>query len=995
MGQNLKKMLIVLLAAVVAFGSLFAACNSPAAPVTEETDEPTAEPSPTPEPRDVSNDTPIAASMVYANEMANDVQGFYTSAKRSEYVLKNNTMQLTQELMADGAKGISEFAGANGQVYFTTPMQTYVKDTGGNEWTVANALGSGRINTTRLGYYYYESHMRDLGLGMGGEAAFDSVTEVKDLKTKWVAHDGTLEEGSGGSAVFTVGSIHDPYFVIRSFNVPAEKVNAVEVTLSIKGSSSSVEMFIDDGSDYNQAQSMKFTVIADNSPHTYLLDISAIQSGGALQGVRLDIGENIGDVITLSSLRIVKTRSETPALKVEQTYHVFPEKMHQEYRVVATDLVENVSEMGMVWKVDKSTVSALSIKDAGGTHSDTNIDPDTVEYVAFDFTDAGVCGIIIPNDADYAGRVTVTEENGMYVVRQQYTGKLSLKAKRDAKVANRLYNDSTHSFDGIDREAWLERNPLTADNFTVTETNSSTRFKYYDAVRGVYMFNLKGTSFSTAYIAKNRNKYFSADITVNNDASDRIIYFNFSADSECLECGALLDGNGVLVPIPLEVCKNFTYEKEEKIYDPTDVPYSNTFFPLKLKANESLSFTHMHLYQNWGQYPLKQISSIQFHVSYYHLSTGVTESNCIAPYYVYGRDGWTLPDFRGCSGIMWSSQPQFTAGGHNKFVSYTTSDGYVYRAEYTGSNILSYGPTYADLEYSYLADTGEYEYTLRHMEFPQTDENRTYYTLSLKFLQDKSFDNVAEEFSLHYFNSRDQKFDKMSYLSEDGSVKTLVTDFSKKNLSTVKLAKDSFWFAFYGSSNEDCMNEALVLKKYNIVLNGETWTGNFVLRSGYDGVLNNISDLSLDLGKYTFKKGDTIYMEFMLVPWGNTDHNTYSNIERIYEDSVLKPLTLTVKTGSLIEEPFLPHLLCDNNSAEFSITGGRNNNVVRIDGFTAFGKPVIEKLNASGEWEVYDASVEAFDGYGVHYIWDGTYGYSFVYTTDSPDDVHTFRITVK
>ena len=995
MRRDFVRVLALLAAAVVAFGTLFSACTPADNIATEQTEEPTAEPSPTPVPRDVTGDTPIAASMVYANEMANRVQAWYTSADRTEYVIKNTAMQLKSELTADNKKGLSEFANASGQVYFSSSMETYVKDDKDAEWLVSAALGTGRFNTTRLGYYYYEAHMRDLGLGKGGDTRFDSVTEVKDLKTNSVAHDGTLKGGEDGSVIFTVDSIHDPYFVIRSFRVPTENVNAVEVTLTVKGSSPRVEMFIDDGSDYNQAQSLTFAAVADGKPHTYLLDITAIQNGKTLEGVRLDIGDNIGDEITLSSLRLIKTDAQTPSLKVEQTYHVFPEKLHQEFRIVATDKVENVTEFGMVWKVDKSAVSAISVKDGSGTHSDTNIDPETVEYVAFDFTGAGVCGIIIPNDKDTSGRVTVTEENGKYVVRQIYTGKLNLRAKKDARVANRLYNDTTHSFDGIGREAYLERNPLTRDNFSVGDTNSSTKFSTYDPVRGVYLFNLTGTNFSTAYAVKNRNKYFSADISVVNDSSDRIIYLNFSADSECLECAAVLDGNGKLVPIPIEVCKNFTYEKEEKVYDPTDVPYSNSFFPLKLSAGESLNFTHMHLYQNWGKYPLKQLSSIQFHVSYYHLSTGVTESNCIAPYFVYGRDGWTLPDFRGPSGIMWASQPQFTAGGYNKFVSYVEPSGYVRRSEYTGSNILSYGPTYADLEYSYKADTGEYEYTLRHMEFPQTDENRTYYTLSLKFLEDKSFSNVAEEFTLHYFNSRDQKFDKVSYLSDDGTVKTLVTDFSKRNISTVKLAKNRFWFAFYGSNAKDCMNEALVMKNYSIVLGGKAWDGNFVLRSGFDGVLNNISDLSLDLGSYTFKKGDTIYLEFMLVPWGNTDHDTYSNIERIFEDSVLKPLTLTVNSGSVIEEPFLPHILCENNYAEFSITGGRNNNVVRIDGFTAFGRPYIEQLNGSGEWEVYDTSVEAFDGYGVHYVWNGTYGYSFVYTTDSPDEVHTFRISVR
>ena len=991
-----RKSSILILAAVLLCLPVLSSCNTGGGGTGTPTEEPpeiTEEPSPTPVPRDVSNDTPIASSMVYANELANTVDGYYTSAVRSEYVLKNTQMRLTENLTDDGAKGLRKFENASGKTYFTDSMDLYVIDGSGGEWSDRYSLGSGRINTTRLGFYYYESHFRDLGLGnSAGANSYEAVTEVTDLKTNWVAHDGNLKSGAKNSAVFTVESTYDPYFVIRSFSVPTTSVNAVELELAVKGSASRVQMFIDDGSDYNPGQTLTFTVKSDGAPHKYLIDISAIQKGSALKGIRLDVGDNVGEQATLSSLRLIKTSSATPPLKSEKTYHVFADKLHQEFRVVAFEATSSIAEFGMIWKVDKSAVSALSIKDKDGVHSDLGFDPSTVEYVAFDFTEAGVCGIIVPDDEKLALRVTVTEVDGQYVVRQVYGGKLSLKSGGDASVANRLYNDATHDFAGIEKEAWLERNPLGSGNISVTVTNSKTKFKRYDPVRGVYVFTLNGTNFTTAYQNKNKNKDFGATVSVQNDSNDRKIYVNFSANSECLECAAILDGNGLLAPIPIQVCKNFTYEKEEPVYDPTDVPYSDTYFPLVLKPNEALTFSHMHLYQNWGVFPLKQIGSIQFHVSYYHLSTGVTESNCIAPLYVYGRDGWTLPDFRGPSGIMWSGQPQFTAGGHNKFVSYVDGNGTVVRSEYTGCKINSYGPTYADFRYSYKADTGEYEYTLRHTEFPQTDENRTYYTLSLKFLKDITFENVADLFTLHYFDSRDQKFDKMSYLAEDGTVKTLVTDFSRRNSETVKLAKDSFWFAFYGSSNEDCMNEALIMRKYDIRLGGEQWNGGFVLRSGYDGTACNVSELSLDLGKYTFKKGDTIYLEFLLVPWGNRDHDTYSNIERIVEDSVLKPLTVTAKTGTVIPETYLPHLLCENNSAEFTVTGGRNNNVVRIDGFTSLSRPVIEKL-VDGVWEPYVTNVHEYDGYAVHYGLDGTYGYSFVFETEDPGASYTFRIS--
>ena len=984
---------VLIIALTLVYGCEKSGSNQDNAEATDQIDDPTESPTATPVPRDISGDSPIARSIVYSNELANKVQAYYETSSRGKYIIENTTMRLVHDLTADNNKGLASFSNLQGKTYFTGSMDAYVIDTDGNEWTERYSLGSGRVNTTRLGYYYYESHIRDLGVGLeGNDKNFESVTDVFDVNKTIEAHDGKVQaDNNKGTAAFTVESTYDPYFVIKGFSVPTSKVNSIEITMAVNGGASSVELFINDGSGYNQKQSLKFSVVADGTFHTYLVDISSIQSGAAFEGARFDIGENVGEVITVSSVRAVKTSSVTPAVKTEKTYHIFSDKLHQEFRIVAYEKNPAIAEFGMVWKVSASTVNSIQIRDKNGIHNDLVFDNGSVEYVAFDFIDAGVCGIIIPNDTSMTQITSVELTQGQYVIRQVYAGKLTMKSGGDARIANRLYNDTTHSFDGIDREAYLERNPLGSGSFTVLETNSKTRFKSYDVTRGVYVFSLNGSTFNTAYEKANRNNYFSGNVSVQNDDNDRKIYLDFNTSGECLECGAILDENGMLVPIPMEVCKNFTYEKEEPVYDPADVPYSDTFFPVSLAAGEELKFTQMHLYMNWGIFPLKQVSSIQFHVSYYHLSTGVTESNCIAPYYVYGRDGWTLPDFRGASGIMWASQPQFTAGGHNKFVSYE-QDGKLIRAEYTGSNIKSYGPVYADLEYSYVADSGAYEYTLRHMEFPQTDENRVYYTLSLKFLKDLTIEDVKNDFTLHYFDSRDQKFDKLSYMASDGSIKTVNTDFSKAYSDTVTLSKNSFWFALYGSNNEDCMNEAYIMKNYEIVLGGKVWDGNFVLREGYDGNMYNITELSLDLGKHTFKKGDTIYLEFMLVPWGNTDHNTYSNIERIYEDSVLKPLAVTAVGGTVIDEPYLPHIECVDNYAEFTVTGGRDKNAVRIDGFTSLSKPVIEKLNAEGNWELYDTSVKEFDGYGVQYILNGTYAYTFIFEQQSPDDVLTFRI---
>jgi hypothetical protein len=74
---------------------------------------------------------------------------------------------------------------------------------------------------------------------------------------------------------------------------------------------------------------------------------------------------------------------------------------------------------------------------------------------------------------------------------------------------------------------------------------------------------------------------------------------------------------------------------------------------------------------------------MQYYSPYYHLSTGVHESNCIIPYYF---TQWAdtlnmLPDHRPMSGPVWEGDPQRTYCGVHSFLQYTDADGgYVYKS---------------------------------------------------------------------------------------------------------------------------------------------------------------------------------------------------------------------------------------------------------------------------------------------------------------------------
>ena len=621
----------------------------------------------------------------------------------------------------------------------------------------------------------------------------------------------------------------------------------------------------------------------------------------------------------------------------------------------------------------------------------------------------GIVGFIVPSDGSTA-TLTVVETDGYYIVTQKSsyvegtgvnkydeTGGYSLNK---VTFGFRIYTDKTHSFDGINNEAYLERNPLSG--ITVESSNCNASFAGYDALRGTYTFDMYGTgSFAEAYA--NANRQYSAPISITCDDNDRNIYIRTFGHYGILEASRLLDDNGILSPLDVQVCKNFQGDGGESFYSVKDYQYGDGFFPISLKKNETTEFTVLHLFQNWGNVPLKQLSSIEFHTSYYHLSTGCTETNCFAQYFVGDRDGWTLPDFRTRSGIMWSEQPQFNSVGVLKFVTYNNRilglfDNKQTYAEYVSTKIDSSGLAYSDYTTDYISDCGSYVYSLRHVEFPQTDENRTYFTIDITFTKDISFKNFKRDFDLFNYNGRYAKYDNLSYLDEN-NVHTTV-DVEKSAVDKYyTLGDNAPYYTLYNVSADAeeqiekrfACNFALLVKDSEIVIGGEEKNIPFVVRDSSTTAESNAC-LTLDADNLKFTAGDKITLDIILLPWGVGNEEDFDAVLKVREDSILKPFTLTADVGTVIEDAFIPRIRCEDNVAEFTVTGGRNNCAIRIDGFTSLECPKVYAKSGDEYIELSVASVNGYDGYTVHYNPDGTYGFSFVYSADTPESVNTFKI---
>ncbi len=702
--------------------------------------------------------------------------------------------------------------------------------------------------------------------------------------------------------------------------------------------------------------------------------------------------------------------ADSKLFKVDKAYHLYGDRLYAQYSLFAAEATTELQNFGSEITLDASTVKAVQVKDKNGVHNNLNtIDFASVEYAAFDIDGVGVVGFIVPSDGT-TKEMVVEQFGDTYYVRQYaaYTAGTGINKNDETggydlncvTFGFRIYTDASHSFDGVAKTAYLERNPL--EGITVNGGNANGAYVGYDALRGAYTFTMTGTDFTSAY--NNPNHQFSMPVSITCDDEDREIYIRTNGNNGCLEAGAILDETGKLVPISVEVCKNFQGDGGEPFYSVKDYQYGDCFFPLSLKADETVNITVLNLYQNWGHSPLKQLSSIEFHVSYYHLSTGTTESNCIAPYFVFEKDGWTLPDFRTRSGIMWSEQPQFNSVGTLKFVLYNKrtlgiKSGEVL-SEYKNAKIDSTGLLYSDITNDYESDCGSYTYSLRHVEFPQVDENRTYYELKINFNREITFDNFKRDFDLFYFDGRYANFEKLGYLDADNNC--TVTDVNNRKTVYYTLGDKCPYWGFFDVTKETepnvdnrfgC-NFAMIIRNSKIIAGGTEQNIPFAVRDTSKKELT-AGSLTLDTEEITFMPGDSIELTLILLPWGQGKEENDSNVRAVREDSALKPVKVEAVTGTVKEDALVPTVLADNGVAEVNVTGGRNYNAIRFDGFTSIECPTVYVKNGN-EWvEAGTASENGYDGYGIHYNDDGTYSFSFVYFSDSPDVQNSFRIVQK
>ena len=992
-----------------------------------------------------------SATIEYANSLANGVQAFYTDASRKYHSVKNQEMTLTFARSITDDQQVASIKNTQGKSYIENTMDVFVRMKDGGTYFASQTAGNAGTNVFRFGYYYYQAFYNNLDFVPKNSSANYTNQQSIDLK-------GTLNKSSSKNVkisnsndgmLISIAISNDPYASFKGLEYSTEDYNVLVLTVKAVGDTDSLRAYINIGEGIIHDHSKQINIDNDGEFHTYVITLHDLDTEGVYDGtisaLRLDPegSPESGIIVKDASLAYTEMTSIPKDLTINRQFHVYSDKMHHEIQFAARNETADIDAVGTYTEIAANTVDKLLIidKDDKTYTSLEGVDWTKVTSVAFDIKEAGIFGYILPYDGK-GGQLNVVEKDGKYVITTEITppdgtitpSREGSRNQNDFHTGCRVYTDENHDFEEFIFEAWCEQNPLIAKNIKVSQAYSdSGEFAGYDSLRGIYVLNIGSPldGFWGAY--NNANKNYKVNFTVSSDKTDRDIYVMTSTSGGILECAALLDDEMMMLPMPIEVIKNF--DDSRNIFNIDDYTFSEAILPLSLKAGEIKEYHFLNLYQNWGIFPLKQISQIPFHVPYYHLSTGVTETNCITPWFATTTVGKpqnmlsTLPDHRAWSAPFWTAQPQHTNSGSHHWLEYTDTDGNFIAVENTSNIIDSFGPTYAEVMMDNISDDGKINVKYTHIEMPQTDENRAYYIMEYTVLEDVSINDFKKNFQFFSITPNDStgEYQNVSYIDENNKSAYAKANFDANKEIEYKLGKESPYFTFYempgkydaktnpmGYSGNGYSNLSFIIYNSDFTLGGEKYDPQFVIINSQHKVR-----LTLDLGNVTLKAGDKFTINAIVTPWGSQD-SVYDgsnglapdqNVIDMRENTCLNPLKATSETDEVMESTFVPKIKSkDGKVAEFTLSGcknengdhveGQNNVAVRIYGFDMLTAPKIEEY-VNGEWVEYVVSSKNtpikdyyhyYDGYCVYYDGDGTYSYSFAVDMTEGKD-RKFRIS--
>jgi hypothetical protein len=528
-----------------------------------------------------------------------------------------------------------------------------------------------------------------------------------------------------------------------------------------------------------------------------------------------------------------------------------------------------------------------------------------------------------------------------------------------------------------------EVNPLVDKHFTPI---SGGVFEGYDRVRGHYVIRttpgLSTYSFESAWVSP--NEYLAVNFRVKNDSISRRIYIkHYTCNLGGLEAGVVADKHGFPLPIPVQVCKNFAGEGEE----PDDTAFGESYFPLSLQPNQSLDLRSYHLLMNWGNHPLKQVSSIRFFEHYYHLSTGVTETTCYVPFtkFAYPSAGYTIADFRGMSGITWLGQPQHHHVALIGFLQYY--DGEWHYLRYLNTHFDYISPNLAKFSMNYVSDDNKVKATVQVMEIPQTDETRSFVRLRYEVIEPVRIQGDPRRnlrFLLANTDITRNDYQKVAYLDADNKVAEVPLRYDDSwLLEGVPLGTEHPFICMYAS---DKGNNSFIVRRYEGRINGKPLERLGISAIGYT---NHVAEqfLTIPSIENNLLPGDYIDVDVILMPYGfDWDDWRRPNRERTYYGFV-GPKARAIHGEKLGDFP--AEVKAADGYAEFEISGGHDYLPLIVKGMPHYNAPMLWEY--TGHWNFINQQVRGNDWYQVVV---GDEGFDFVFLVKQRNGMaHRYLVT--
>jgi hypothetical protein len=509
-----------------------------------------------------------------------------------------------------------------------------------------------------------------------------------------------------------------------------------------------------------------------------------------------------------------------------------------------------------------------------------------------------------------------------------------------------------------------ELDPLPANAVEVTGGHWWGR----DPVSGLYRVEVTRApgGFGFEDLWTNPTRRATVGLKLTNGQRARRLVVKCETGIGCLEAAVLTDAHGFSLPTPAFVAKNFAGELEE----PDDSAYGDSYFPLSLAPGETRAFRVANLVQNWGNHPLKQVSSIRFFLIYWHLSTGASETTCWSHNWMkMGRSGYLcVPDFRPMSGEMFVGQPQHDCVQWPGFLQY---NGDQVKLVYERTVFRSISPCVARFTMHYHTSDDAARASLDVLEIPQRDELRTFVKLRYDWTKPVAIEGDARA-NLRLVNVFEKKLPaQVLYTEPSGATKLLpVTGDDQPLLLGVPLAKESPFVATEARpGGYHCL---LLVRSLKARLGGKE--RDQLAASARFGRSDGNWWLTVPEERLALQPGDFVEAEVMLMPHGEpTPPAAKPERERKerYGAGVVQVKDVTIGT-KLADFP--PRVRAADDVAQFSVTGGFDTTPLIVENMRGGGIPLLWR----GEvWQ--DQQLVGGDGYQVEGDGTGALRYLFAY----------------